>query len=214
MEIGAREIKRAAHSNEPLKSQDVSIFMGLFDNHFGDCDLIELLVDMREKGFPEYPEGSSLADHMLTAAQSIDNLPTPKDVKDSDRSRAWVLAWLSWHNYLWEKAIAENNPHDARNAGIAMGRLVEWWVWRRDGHDRRATGKARSERNLPKARQQRKINQEWDAGVAWHDEARQEAQTLKAKNQKRSRWNIAGELAKKYGKSQKQVSKVIRPALT
>lgn len=94
---------------------------------------------------------------------------------------------------------------------IEFGRLLEWWRFRSEKHDRRAAGKGRSEGALPKAREARASNQKFDAD--WQNEARQQALNMRSKNPKRSWWSIAQELAKIHEKSARHVSGVIKSAI-
>jgi hypothetical protein len=131
-----------------------------------------------------------------------------KDPRNLRASYAWVLAHFAEAEYYRQKFMSERDFIELWGTGVLMGRLVEWWLWRTEGHDRMAAGKASSERALNKARVQRAIDQEFDAD--WRQAAQSEARTLYAKNSKRSRWNIAEELAPKYGKSTRHVWNILK----
>lgn len=124
------------------------------------------------------------------------------------RARAWYL-----HNFLfWHFCIkGPGEPRQIARRAVQLGRLIEWWRWRSEGHDRRAASKRNSEASLPDARAALARNRGFDTD--WHEDARQEAMALKRANRKRRRWDIAKELAPKYGKTPRHISEIIKFAV-
>ncbi len=205
-------------------------FAMLFDN-----DALEIALRRFEAlGLSELLDSSHLASmgRNQISQQTARALNAKKcDAKGFDpaENEAWFLAafaslWL--HTGLADPAMAEpiradesGRPLDLARvldlrrclALIEFGRLLEWWRFRSEKHDQLAAGKRSSEDALPKAREARARNQAFDAD--WHQEARQEARELHAKNRKRSRWNIAGELAPRFNVTPRYMSEIIKSAV-
>lgn len=118
-------------------------------------------------------------------------------------SDTWYCAAMV-DNLLSAIANTDNERHYAM---ITVGWWLRDWEWRRK-YGQKARGKLRQEGSLQKARDALAVNQGLDPD--WHEGARQDARAMHAKNRKRARWNIAGELAQKYGKSQRHIWNIIK----
>jgi hypothetical protein len=202
-----------------LGALDLPAFM--VDDASPSAQAVHLFVDVQEflmlkervaqAGVPADLMGVPEEEVIRTITKAVGTEPSLRDSTDLKASEAWVLVVVAYLDFWMRRAIEAGITEDAARYGIMLGRCIEFWRWRRQGHDRRAAGKMNSEKGLEKARVQRQINQNLDAD--WHHEACQIALELHKKNRKRSRWNIADELAKEYGKSQRHVSNILKRVL-
>lgn len=208
--VGALQVFRVVKLDDD-NSRDEPITAGeLFSGgFFYGAD--ELGADVRKAGFPKYPARVTMAELEKIAEQYVGAAPNIKDPKNLPASYAWVLANFADAEYYRRKFMSENNFVNVWGMGVLMGRIVEWWNWRGQKLDRRAAGKRDSEDALPKARSARAKNQAFDSD--WHDDARQEARAMHAKNRKRSRWDIAKELAQKFKVTPRYLSEIIKSAV-
>jgi hypothetical protein len=124
----------------------------------------------------------------------------------SAEAEAWFLVnFVRYYRHSHDAA----SPIRARAYANALGRLIEWWRWRREGHDRRAAGKRRSEAAQPKAVAARRAKRAADP-PDWWDDARQRASALRRRNPKRTAWDVAKELAPEFERSPRQVYGIIK----
>ena len=182
---------------------------------------VHLFVDVQEigmlrarvaqAGVPADLRGVPEEEIILAITEAVGAKPNMGDPTDLTASEAWVLVVFAQIDFWRRHAVESGAAEDASLYGMMLGRCIEWWRWRCRGHDRRAAGKGRSEAHLPKAREKRASNQEFDAD--WHEEAKQMARELHAKNPKRSRWDIAKELAQKLKISARYMSDIIKAAV-
>ena len=77
-------------------------------------------------------EREAIAERYTGAAPNIVN---PKDIRASG---AWVLVQFSVAEWLCQLHISSNDLGGVWSAGVRMGRLAEWWVWRRKMYDAEA----------------------------------------------------------------------------
>jgi hypothetical protein len=120
---------------------------------------------------------------------------------------AWFL--VNFVRYYRRSHDATADVEARRQYAIALGRLLEWWRWRREGHDRRAAGKKKSEAAQPKAVAARKMMAVADP-PDWWDEARQRASELHGKNRKRTAWDVAGDLVPEFERSRRHIAEIIK----
>jgi hypothetical protein len=138
VQVGARRFTRFVQPGETDLFQSVLDADSLFETAFGDFGVFVLEEMLQEAEFPEYPaiitvsERETIAKRFTGAAPNIDN---PKDIP---ASLAWVLVQFSMAENLRQFYISSNNFGGVWSAGVRMGRLADWWVWRREGHDAEA----------------------------------------------------------------------------
>lgn len=152
MDVGARQVFRLSEMGEEKafdKSVTVAEMFG--GGFFFGAD--ELGVDCRKAGFPRYPTRATMAELETIAEQYVGTAPDIKDPKNLDASRAWVLANFAAAEYYRQKFMNENNFVEVWGIGVLMGRLAEWWAWRREGHDRNAISGAAHRENTATGRQ-------------------------------------------------------------
>ncbi len=136
--VGARQITRVVQPGDDDLHWDILDADSLFGGGFGDVDVFVLEQMLREAGFPEYPvhgtpsERDAIAERYTGAAPNIEN---PKDIR---ASLAWALVRFAEAEISRQHYISSNNLGGVWCAGVRMGRLAEWWVWRSEGHDAEA----------------------------------------------------------------------------
>ncbi len=134
--------------------------------------------------------------------------PKAKQNFDLKNSEAWFLS-----NFVWYYSMAFGeaaSPQFRLPFAIKLGRLIEWWRWRREGFDKVAYGKRRSEASLSKASEARKNAASTDE-PEWWDAARLEATDIHSTWPKKSRSEVARQLAKIHRHSVRQIQEVIKP---
>ncbi len=182
----------------------------LFGRYLGGAEKA-ILADVNAAGFPDDLSANDRRAFERIAEEYVGTAPDPDDLGNLEATRAFVIAAFAYFDRCAAEADLANHQLRLHNRLLAIGRLLEWWRWRSEKHDRRAAGKRESEDALPKARKVRASNQAFDAD--WQNEARQQALDMRSKNPKRSRWNIAQELAEIHEKSARHVSQVIKSAI-
>ena len=180
-----------------------------FFQDMGDIRAWQVIV--QKLGIPSDPEQRrhmGQSDYRAAVKLRLGVEPSPDDPSDIRASFGWAVAQFAGYHEILSQQRKDGDLNGAIDTAKYIGRLFEWWRWRRRGLDRKAAGKGRSEDALPHARQARVSNQKFDAD--WQNEARQQARELHAKNSKRSRWDIAKELAEIHDKSARHVSGIIK----
>ncbi len=136
--VGARHISRFVRSGDNDLFQSILDADSLFETAFGDIGVFVLEEMLQEAGFPEYPASITLRERETIAERYTGAVPNIDNPKDIPASRAWVLVQFSAAEWLRQQFISNNNLGGVWCAGVRMGRLAEWWVWRREGHDAEA----------------------------------------------------------------------------
>jgi hypothetical protein len=204
--IGARRVRRS-FKVDGIDAKRVSEIEALFPG----VDVFNLESALKKAGFPQYPTPVTAGEREKIAERFTGAAPSCEDLKDLHASLAWVLVHFAAAEYDRQHYIKENDTDGVWRIGVHMGRLVEWWDWRRRGYDRRAAGKRASEDALPDAREARASNQLFDSD--WHEDAKQKARELSDKNKKRSRWDIAKELAPIFEVTPRYLSEIIKSSV-
>ena len=132
--VGALQVFRVAKIDDD-NSRDEPVTAGeLFSGgFFYGAD--ELGADFRKAGLPKYPARVKMAELEKIAEQYVGAAPNIKDPKKLPASYAWVLANFADAEYYRRKFMNENNFVQVWGMGVLMGRLAEWWNWRKEGHD-------------------------------------------------------------------------------
>ena len=187
--------------------------------------LIWFLDQLTSAGWPDPTAVLVLRDGHWTG-EAID--PQDVNLREPDASVEYIRSATAIRHELESRGLAfgdtwycaamvdnllsalANTDNERHYAMVAVGWWLRDWEWRRK-YGQKARGKLRQEGSLPKARDARAVKQGLDPD--WHEDARQDARAIRAKDSKRSRWSIAGDLAEKFGRSQKQVSKVIKSSV-
>lgn len=157
-----------------------------------------------------------------TVERRLGVVPDAGDAGNIEQAEAWALcAFAHWDHevqsllgrraqgVLREEDLAVVDQEIVR-CSVLLGRLMEWWCWRSEGHDRRAAGKRRSEElGLPRGRQSALDARKFEA-ANWHEDARQRAAERRRQHPTWSPWRIAGEIAPKLGRSQRRVFDAIK----
>jgi len=201
VKLGALDLPAFMVNDASPSEQSVHLFVDV-------QEIVMLRARVAQAGVPADLRGVPEEKIIRAVTEAVGAKPSMRDTTDLKASEAWVLVAFAQIDFWRRRAVESGAAEDAALYGIMLGRCIEWWRWRRLGLDRKAAGKGRSEDALPHARQARASNQEFDAD--WQNEARQQARELHAKNRKRSRWDIAKELAEIHEKSARHVSGIIK----
>ncbi len=179
----------------------------LFGRYLGGAEKA-ILADVNAAGFPDDLSINDRRAFERIAEEYVGTAPDPDDLDNLEAARAFVIAAFAYFDRCAAEADLANHKPRLYNRLLAIGRLLEWWRWRSEKHDRRAVGKRSSEDALPEARNARARNQ--DFACDWHEDARQKAREMRAKNKKRSRWDISQELADEFNRSPRRISEIIK----
>lgn len=150
---------------------------------------------------------TALGVHAAIVPAYAGNRDNKQKQSSGPEAEAWFLTnFVHFHRPMMDLETSD----DQRLAhAIALGRLIEWWRWRRDGLDRLAASKKNSEAALSKARRARLGRTDRDE-PDWWDDARLRADAMKRRNPSRSRTDIARQIGRENGRSARQVAKVIK----
>ena len=134
--VGARKFTRFVSENYDPQWQGFLDADSLFNTSFGDHDVASLLDMVQEAGFPE-SEIITLSEREAIAERFVGAAPNNQDPdpKDWEASLAWVLVHFSLAEFQRHTGFREKDLGRVWTAGVRMGRLAEWWVFRGDGHD-------------------------------------------------------------------------------
>ncbi len=135
VKVGARRITRFVQPGDNGSFQSALDADSLFGGGFGDVDIFVLEHMLQEAGFPEYPETITVSEREAIAERFTGAAPNIENPKDIPASLAWVLVQFSMAENLRQFYISSNDLGGVWSAGVRMGRLAEWWVWRSKGYD-------------------------------------------------------------------------------
>jgi hypothetical protein len=134
MSVGARQVFRLAKILDKNSHDKPATAGELFNGgFFYGAD--EIGVEFRKAGFPKYPVRATMAELEKIAERYVGEAPDIKNPRNLRASYAWVLAHFAEAEYYRQKFISEKDFIELWGTGVLMGRLVEWWLWRREGHD-------------------------------------------------------------------------------
>ena len=168
-----------------------------FFQDMGDIKAWQVIV--QECGIPSDPEQRrhmGQSDYRAAVKQRLGVEPSPADPSDIRASFGWVVAQFAGFHEILSRQRKNGDLNGAVETAKYIGRLFEWWRWRREGHDAEAVSKQKQNVALPKARQQANRDRQFIA-ENWHDEAKAIADRIRERRPHLSKTVVARRVLKK-----------------
>jgi len=110
-----------------------------FFQDMGDIKTWQVIV--QECGIPSDPEQRrhmGQSDYCAAVKQRLGVEPSPSDPSDIRASFGWVVAQFAGFHKILSQQRKDGDLNGAVDTAKYIGRLFEWWRWRREGHDAEA----------------------------------------------------------------------------
>ena len=110
-----------------------------FFQDMGDIKAWQVIV--QECGIPSDPEQRrhmGQSDYRAAVKQRLGVEPSPADPSDIRASFGWVVAQFAGFHEILSRQRKNGDLNGAVETAKYIGRLFEWWRWRREGHDAEA----------------------------------------------------------------------------
>lgn len=159
------------------------------------------IVEILERHSP--PTNQDLKGALDRIGEALETRPGLEDPKDESASYAWILVAVGIADAMLKDARSRDDLEATMTWATTIGRLTEWWTWRKQGLDRQALGKQTQETGLKQATAAKKAKAKSEPPL-WWEQAVEDARKIKRQQPGLSAPAIAGILHRRGGLENKK----------